>query len=303
LFNTTGADIINNAVSARDYEFGTSNAGAATFNMNATSTDLNIALLGSEGTVAVGDGVPVTVGALGVALAGSQPAGTVSTVNIVSEGDLSAITFNTVGTITAASGSTFNLSGDGNLAIAGFAANAVIDASALVGNLVIHGSQSFPYASETAQLVAGQQTGVDIITLGTGVSTIQFIDGRDSGVRSSIDPNGVVVDSIIGFTAGAGGDVLDWTFGAPSTRVYVELSSVVQDSIAALSGSSITLLNAATLAAAATADTNWTAFSFGGETYAYYDAVGGTAGTFNNDDILVRLVGVEVAELTAVNFA
>ena len=104
-----------------------------------------------------------------------------------------------------------------------------------------------------------------------------------------------------GFTAGNGGDVLDFT-GVAGDSDYTALTAAVQAQIDALSGATATLQNAADIAAdIATAD-EWTAFTFQGQSYAQYDSDGN--GNYDaGSDLLVQITGVSVADLNDTNFA
>ncbi|MBQ0747908.1 MAG: DUF4214 domain-containing protein [Marinobacter sp.] len=295
-FNTNGNDVINNAGSARTYEFGTANNGTAVFNMNGTSTVLNLALLGTDPTVAANDGNDADVGAVTVNLSGTAPAGTLATINIDSQGDLAAGRFNDVGTITAVAGSTINISGAGDLDLTGLTHRGTIDASAATGNLVIEGSDSVNSAG-------------DKITLGAGVDTVQFDSGLDSGAVNNTSAAttalGLQVDVVNSFTAGNGGDILDATIGAGDSD-YTALVASAQAAINALSGAGATLQDAADIATNAIVQSGaageWSAFTFQGQSYAVYDAA--TDGNFvENNDLLVQLTGVTVADLTDANFA
>jgi|TARA_R100000935_G_scaffold6374_1_gene13928 hypothetical protein len=295
-FNTNGNDVINNAGSARTYEFGTANNGTALFNMNGTSTVLNLALLGTDPTVAANDGNDADVGAVTVNLSGTAPAGTLATINIDSQGDLAAGRFNDVGTITAVAGSTINISGAGDLDLTGLTNRGTIDASAATGNLVIEGSDSVNSAG-------------DKITLGAGVDTVQFDSGLDSGAVNNTSAAttalGLQVDVVNSFTAGNGGDILDATIGAGDSD-YTALVASAQAAINALSGAGATLQAAADIATNAIVQSGaageWSAFTFQGQSYAVYDAA--TDGNFvENNDLLVQLTGVTVADLTDANFA
>ena len=295
-FNTNGNDVINNAGSARTYEFGTANNGTAVFNMNGTSTVLNLALLGTDPTVAANDGNDADVGAVTVNLSGTAPAGTLATINIDSQGDLAAGRFNDVGTITAVAGSTINISGAGDLDLTGLTNRGTIDASAATGNLVIEGSDSVNSAG-------------DKITLGAGVDTVQFDSGLDSGAVNNTSAAttalGLQVDVVNSFTAGNGGDILDATIGAGDSD-YTALVASAQAAINALSGAGATLQAAADIATNAIVQSGaageWSAFTFQGQSYAVYDAA--TDGNFvENNDLLVQLTGVTVADLTDANFA
>lgn len=290
-FNTNGDDVINNAGS-RSYEIGQNNNGDLTLNLNAATTTVNLVLLGSDPSETVpDDGSSVYVDDLNINLNGTLPAGTKATVNIVSEGDLADGNYNYIDDVDAVAGSTFNISGSGNIEIYSFVNKAVVNASALTGDLNIEGS---------LMGIAATTDDSDTITLGAG-DNIVHVTNFSSGVA---DVNGVLkVDVINGFTAGADGDVLNaYMLGTDSA--YAALSTAGQDAINALSGIGATLLNAANLAAnAVTADDTWSAFSFQGQTYAFYSQVGAAVGYDELADSLVQLTGVSVASLTADNFA
>lgn len=305
--STSAGDTVDNAGSARTYEFGVDNDGSATFNMNASSTTLNLALLGTAA------GADADVGALNVNLNAAQATGAVSTINLSSQGTLSETTFNNVGTVTAAAGSTMVVTGSGNLDITGFTNRAIIDASAHTGSIVVEGSNFTANGSGTAFV-----SGADVITLGAGRDTVRFTDATASGLINTTSDattaQGIQFDTINGFTAGANGDLLD--FGAATATTtpvgFTALSATAQTSIA---DNAATLVEAANIAVANTAAATvsssvgagtWTAFSFQGETYAVYDAADLSSGTetyVSGTDLLVKLAGVDVAALTAANFA
>ena len=330
--NTVGADVINNAGSARTYEFGAANTDGAQFNMSAGSTTLNLDLLGTVGTTPVaGVANTVEVGALAITPAGVASATNVTAITLSSLGNftagtfvnttggtevvsLTAGTFNSVGAITAASGSTLTLDGNAALDIAGSVNNITINASALTGSLVVQGSAFVGELGAAAVVgvggvaTAATNTGVDTITLGSARDVVQFsANGSDSGTiqitgtAATAAATGVVlVDTINGFTAGANGDVLDIA-GTPAT--YTALAAASQTAISALSGADATLLGAANVAANGNVVAGWTAFAFQGQTYALYEAAADATGGFVNADTLVQLSGVSAAALTVDNFA
>lgn len=322
--NTFGDDIINNAASARTYEFGAANGGNATFNMNGTSTALNIDLLGTVGATPVnGPTNTVEVAGLTVNLAGTQPAGTVAAITLTSNGNftagtitdvggtlgLTAGTFNSIGQINAVSGSSLTIDGAAALDIGSSVNNIVVDASAHTGGLVIQGSAVIAGNEGTVGTSATVLSqGFDTITLGSGRDVLQFnSNGLDSGIiqvtgsGATAAANGNILhDTVIGFTAGANGDILDITGTVAS---YKALAAASQAAIDALSGAGATLLAAANLAANGNDVAGWTAFSFQGATYALYEGNADVAGGFVNADTLVQLTGVAVADLTAANFA
>jgi len=339
-FNTTGADVINNAGSARTYEFGADNTGDATFALNATSSSLKLALLGTDGTGAVNDGTNANIDALTISTAGANSTTTAVSVTLDSQGDLAdtffnnsstnavnyvATEFNHVGLVTVASGSTITVSGAGNLSVfggtsdavtAGFANNVTLDTSAATGNTVLSGSN---YTQGSLGLTnTSTTTGTDTFNLGAGKDVIVFGANSSGAVEfATVDgavaaqTGNILVDTINSFTAGTGGDVLSHDanlsngINTGAATNYTALTTDTQAAINNLSGAGATLLGAANLAAT-DASTNWTAFSFQGTTYALFDAAqggDGAAGYATGVDTLVKLTGVSVASLTDANFA
>lgn len=359
-FNTVGADVINNAGSARTYEIGTANGGLTTVALNNTATTLNLALLGTDpSTTVANDGVDADTAGLTITTSGVNSTTTPVTVNLSSQGDLADGFFTTgtfaegevnqTGLVTVASGSTVNVTGAGNLAIFGGTAGAVtegfdnnvtLNASAVTGNTILVGS-SFDAVTGTAgspavpgnngpdgapgggddvapvAAVPGTNTvrdeGIDTFTLGSGRDIVVFTDGLASGQVEFATPTGgvatatgnILVDTIVGFTAGEGGDVLfrgtNLALTAPTAGDYTAIATGTQTAINTLAGAAATL-QAAANAAANDASVGWTAFSFQGETYALFDNAQANTGYENGVDTLVRLTGVTVANLTAANF-
>lgn len=335
-FNTVGNDVINNAGSARTYEFGAANTGDAQVNLNVGVTTLNVDLLGTNlPSVSNGAANTVELGVLDVNLGGVPAAGTVSTINLGSFGNFtpstidttattlgfSAGTFNSVTQIDAVRGSTVVIDGNAALDIGSSTNNVIINASAHTGGLVVQGSAILiadvgaAGGDATTNTTTGQ-TGVDTITLGGGRDIVQFnVNGLDSGIIqvtggtdtvNSTNSGNVLVDVINGFTAGNAGDILDI---AGTAATYTALSSAAQANINLLAGTvadaganAATLLNAANLAADGNAAAGWTAFSFAGNTYALYENTADTTGGFVNADTLVQLAGVSVTDLTSANF-
>ncbi|MBP8937608.1 MAG: hypothetical protein KBG72_03915 [Agrobacterium sp.] len=310
-FNTVGNDKFLNASSDLVYEIGTANTGTLALELQGTGTVANITLKGNEGSIAAGDGVAANVGNVSVVLSGG--AKTATTINLVSEGsDFVAGAggaANSVGVVTANSGSTVVVTGTGALDVAGSTNNIKIDASALTGKFTVEGSEAAgPDLGDIGNSKTDlTNTGVDTITLGSAQDKVTFNSALDSGIVVVGDgafaaTGDILHDTIVGFTAGANGDVLEWTTVA-GVDAYAALTATVQANINALSGAGATLYAAANLATNATADATWTAFSFQGTTYAVYNA-GGAGGDFTSaDDLLVGLTGVSVADLTAANFA
>lgn len=295
------------------YEFGGANTGDATFNMSGANSTLNLVMRGTEGTAAANDGADADVEAVTVNLAATAPATTKATINIESQGDLAddgaAANVNNVGTVTAVAGSTIKITGAGNLDLAGLANKGTIDASAATGNLVLEGSQFVEFAAGAP--ATAFKSGADMITLGAGKDTVQFDNGLDSGVRDGTSATtlakGLEIDVVNGFTAGVGGDVLDFTTVVATDSDYTATTAAAQANIDALAGATATLEAAADIATNALvhdagANGEWTAFTFQGQTYAVYDAAAG--GDYADaDDLLVQITGVTVANLTDANFA
>jgi hypothetical protein len=304
-FSTDGDDTIDNAGSARTYEFAdndVSNNGDATFNMNGTSTTVNIALLGTNGSdLAVDDGNSVDVDNLDVNLSGVQPAGTTATINIVSTGDLTDGNYNDIDTVTTAAGSTIAVSGAGNLELGGFTDRAIINASALTGDLNLFGS-NFVVGAAASDF----ESGADVITLGQGDNIVNFGDLSSGVGADSITgtyAGTLLVDVVNGFTAGANGDLLDANNSVAGDADFTALTAPFQADINLLAGAAATLRAAADIAASAALGDEWTAFTFQGQTYAFYDAAAATTTYDDANDVLVQITGVTVANLTDANFA
>jgi copper chaperone CopZ len=289
-FDTTGDDVIDNAGSARTYQFGRDNTGSADFNMNGTSTVLNIELRGQDNNDSNIDDLNVT-------LSGVQPTSAVSTINIDSQGGVDDTAINNLGVISARAGSTINITGDGNTDIDGLAARGTINAASSTGDLTVEGSQA-----TLATVVDAALSGADVITLGSGQDLVWFNSGLDSGAANGTvgAPAGsLFVDVINGFTAGDDGDVLN--FNGPA-GTYGAIDAADQNAINLLAGANATQQNAADIAANnATAD-EWTAFTFQGQTYALFNN-DGDADYNAGVDVLVQLTGVTIANLTDANFA
>src|SRR5690606_39079884 len=126
-----------------------------------------------------------------------------------------------------AANSTFNVSGDGNLSIAGFANAVNLQAGELTGSLIVTGSGANDI------LVGG--SGTNHITGGNGVDTIDI--SKSAGVGGDwIDLRAVTLavlrDVVIDFDAGAGGDKIVFsaintsaTTGAGQTATLQEVTT------------------------------------------------------------------------------
>jgi len=268
-FNTSTADTINNAGSARTYEFGDVNSGAATFNMNASSTTLNLAL---KGTAA---GADADVQALNVNLNVAQVAGTVATINLASEGTLAAGTFNNVGTVSAIAGSVLNITGTGNVAIAGFTNAVNVNASSHTGVLDITGSAN-------ADVITGG-TGADVFRATAGGDTYTGGAGADTFIFSAIgQASSTTLTTISDFVSGT--DKLNVNGINDSGTVF---------NATAINGSSATdLAGALNLAAGASAAGTTSYVQFQGNTYVVVDN-DTTSASFNaSTDAVIKLTGL-----------
>jgi hypothetical protein len=293
-FNGAGAtvdqtDITNSAIST--LQFNTGNAGtvsitdavaaehysiisASTVNLAGKlgQTTLNLSFDGTSANAA-------TAGT-GVTLA------TATTLNLTSNGSLASGVFahdsNQAGAVTLQDNSTINITGSQALELA------VVDGGSgtLVGETISAGS--FKGALDITC-----SAGVDQITFGSGVSEADFITGNQSGVI-----NGTTIgslDTIAGFLAGANGDVLNVVGG---TNTYATLASAQQTTITA----DTTLTAAINDASNAHDAAGWTAFAYGGSTYALNNAVAETTG-YGADDNVVNLGStVSAGALTQANF-
>jgi len=278
-------------------------AANASITLTDQATTFNITLSGDEGLQHLtGDGDHGQITDLALNLSGVVAAGSTATVNLESSGDLANGDSNGIGDLHVVAGSTINVTGNADLEISSInggatAAHVTVDASAFTGDLTVMGSDQADGDGTPAQ--AEYAVG-DVIKLGSGNDTV-VVDAGSSGfiqdTTAAPADQVLLTDSLINFTAGANGDVLDHTGG---DYTYTAINSATAAAIAAL-GSGATLLDAANLAEADGA-TQWTAFAFQGHTYALYDD-GGAAGFTSGADTLVELVGVQVGDLTAANFA
>lgn len=208
----------------------------------------------------------------------------------------------TVADVLLGANAKLTITGKGNVDLGTVAADATqaqfqnltIDASTLEGTLTVvtgAGNDVIKAGSKAATITAG--TGQDQITLGAGQDVVKFNVGDSGATVTATSISGI--DVITGFKAGLGGDQLDEIAGA---RAYDALTANQQTTVTNTAD-----LKAATDAALAVTNNNeWTAFTFGGKTYAVYNDT--TTGTYvATEDILVELVGVTVADLVSANFA
>jgi len=177
LFNTadtTNADIVQLAGSARTYAFGSSNTGNATLTLSSGASTINLAI---EGGAAKGNVGTVQVAASSTDIAANPSL--VETINLVSTGTTSGLA-NTIAGINTYAGSTIKITGSQDLAIAAVTNKAIVDASAFTGKLAITGS-AFG----------------DVITLGSGADTVTV--GAAGSTYTNLDTiNGFVkADTLI----------------------------------------------------------------------------------------------------------
>ncbi|KAB1070026.1 DUF4214 domain-containing protein [Methylobacterium planeticum] len=298
IFNTTGNDVVELS-GARTYAFGSDNAGNATFTARAGATTLNLALEGTDVNA---------LGTAGTAQAGTIVANGQTQINLASSG-VAGVGANVVGELDLASNTTVTVTGSQALTIsalktvagADFAATdtgGIINAGSFTGKLTVVGSAGVDVITVgTGGSVVTGGTGADQITFGSGVDTANFTSGTsESGVLAA----GVVgqIDVISSFTAGAGGDHLAVTGGGAVVNTYTAVTAAQQTTI----GAAASLTAAINAAADAHAAAGWTAFSYGGDTYALHEAATSTTTGYIAGDNVVKLTGVTVANLTAANF-
>ncbi|MBN8905199.1 MAG: hypothetical protein J0H99_00930, partial [Rhodospirillales bacterium] len=282
---------VTNARDAWSYTFRHfTNDAAITLTDQATTFDITMS--GDQGLQHVaGDGDYAQINNLRLNLSAVAPASAVATVNIDSGGDLAAGVHNDINNLYVKVGSTINITGDADLNLyninpATFGEHVTVDASTFTGNLLMMG---------TDQINGVLATG-DVIKLGSGSDTVR-VNANSSGFTDAATMD-LKTDTIVGFQAGAGGDVLDH-LGADYT--YTAMSATGQAAIDALGSGTTLQIAADTATANITATTEWTAFTFQGHTYAFFNGDGNA--TFDTGvDTLVELVGVQVADLTGANF-
>jgi hypothetical protein len=315
IFNGTGADTVLNANSAITYQFTGDNNGAATFTMKGGENVLNIDMKAS--TVAV-DNVYNSADVT------SLNTGTALNVNINSTGvGPTAIDDNDFGNITNAVNATFTFKGDAHNEISSFSNAVTVDASASTGNLELIASTGADNIKGSSGIndIAGRN-GVDNINISASTANVDHVDLR-----------GILVDTnrdfITGFTAGAGGDIIEInnvnTTAANAVVTFQEIAANVGTqtvlggtdvmeftfNIAGTglgNGTAASLDGTNLLAAVGTINSNVGADGYliayqGGNAYLYHFDDGAT-GTISNFEIeLVATVnGVAVGSLDASNF-
>ena len=288
-------------------------AGAAvkvSAKLDSGSDAVNLTIGDATGAVVLtgGAGVDGGVGTTDAANGNALDARQFETVNLTVGNDVTfdagtaAGTVNTAADVLLGANAKLTITGKGNVDLGTVAADATqaqfqnltIDASTLEGTLTVvtgAGNDVIKAGTKAATITAG--TGQDQITLGAGQDVVN-VSGGDSGATvTATSISGI--DVITGFKAGLGGDQLNMVTGA-DTKAYDALTANQQT----------TVTNAADLKAAtdaalvATDNSAWTAFTFGGKTYAVYD----TDDTFDaTNGVIVELTGVTVADLVSANFA
>lgn len=200
--------------------------------------------------------------AAGTDTAGSSvKVGANAVITIVGAGDV------TLGTIVAPSTDADDLTVDGNTM------TGALSVTTGAGNDVIKGG------SKADTITAG--TGIDTITLGGGSDTYNITKGDAVGSH----------DIITDFLAGGSGDILKGLSASYDALTNAEQTLVTAEA---------TLAAAVDVALTGATDSQWTAFTYGGKTYAVYD----TNNAFDTTNgYIVELTGVTVANLTTANFA
>jgi hypothetical protein len=195
VFNGLGADTVVNATSAVTYQFTGPNAGDVAFTMKAGENVLNIDMKSS--TIAVDN-------TYNSADMGNLNTGAALTVNINSTGvGPTAIDDNDINNVTNAANATFNFKGDAHNEIQTFSNSVTVDASTSTGNLEL-GASNFAdniKGSSGINTIAGRN-GIDAINISASTANVDHINLR--GIL--LDGNR---DTLTGFTAGTGGDVID----------------------------------------------------------------------------------------------
>lgn len=277
-------------------------SGADAVNLTIGDTTGAVILTGGAGADGAGTG-----GSVDAANANALDARQFETLNLTVGNDVTfdagtAAGVTNVADVLLGANAKLTITGKGNVDLGTVAADAnqaqfqnlTIDANALDGTLTVvtgAGNDIIKAGTKAANITAG--TGQDQITLGAGQDVVN-VNGGDSGATvTATSISGI--DVITGFKAGLGGDQLNELAGG-NTRAYDALTANQQT----------TVTNAADLKAAtdaalvATDNSAWTAFTFGGKTYAVYD----TDDTFDGTNgIIVELAGVTVADLVSANFA
>ena len=282
--DSSGGDAINAAAKTN------SGSDALNLTFNAAS---NVTGGASQDTTANG----------GEAAGDGLDASTVESINIITGSSSADVTFaagTAAGTDTAGASvrvganATVTIEGAGDVNL-----GTLVAPSTATDDLTVNGS------AMTGALTVSTQAGNDTITGGSKADTINAGAGTNSltgnggsdnfnvtaGDSGAIGSQSVITD----FAAGTGGDVLNLTTGA-DTKSYDALTNAEQQTV---SGEA-TLTAAVNTALTGATDSQWTAFEYGGKSYAVYD----TDNTFDTTNgYLIELTGVTVADLVATNFA
>lgn len=177
------------------------------------------------------------------------------------------------------------------------AQNLTLDASGLTGKLtVVTGAGNDVITVNTKGSVITAGAGADTVNLGSGQDTVKVAVGDSGTVVTANNITGL--DTYNNFTAGAGGDVIDFT-GAVT---YQKLTTIQASNVAAAGD----LKAAADLAGSyLSANLKATAFDFGGSTYVLEnDSNGGNPAAYDaTKEVLVKVVGATAAQFDATNIA
>jgi len=260
LFNTDAADIINQAGSTRTYAFGELNTGNATINLAAGATSVNVSLEAIADT-ATPSNTGADVATLAINLDAGAVAGSTSTVNLLSTGP--GTVANTITSLSAVAGSTYNITGSHDLTVSGLAAGGTVNASSFTGKLTLTGS------GVNDSITTG--TAGSTITAGAGVDTINF--SASAGARD--------VHNITGITAAADRDVVTgFTVGTAATADQIRFADADTTHV----GTGAAAIQAITAAPTAALTFNTTAsdvlalnFNLSGTTLGASGATDGTA--------------------------
>lgn len=322
VLNTTVADTINNAIAANVYAFGTANAGTSTFALKAGETTLNLELRGTTTADADADNLTVTGGATTVNIA-SKGLSTGASGFADGDGVYNTGNSNDLGLVTAPVNTTFKVTGDAHTT-ATLAAVATFDASALTGDLWLWGSAGNDTlkGGKGANEIDGKG-GVDTIDISASTAKVDLIDTDGNDLSANRD-------SIIGFTAGAGGDHLGIdianttaatlataapvvTTTASTVGAFLAATDILEFEVAnigtslgdgsanSLDGTNLDALLDITTAVAG--DEGYVVAYQNGNAYVYHvDSGADTNVTAGEANLIAEIKGVAVGALTAENF-
>jgi hypothetical protein len=305
----TGVENDDTFIITGDVKGGTSAAGnsdggtalSVAMKTNSGSDVLNLEFKAGAAT-AVAGGAAKSVGAATDGGDGLDAA-TIENINITTDSADDDVTF-TGGAAggAGASGSSFAVGANATVTIEGAGdvdLGTVVAPSVDTDDLTIDGSEMTGKLTVVTgagnDVIKGGSKGDDI-TAGAGTNTLTGNGGSDTFKVLATADNAAIasMSEITDFSAGTGGDVLDETGGV---RDYDALTATQRTNVAGED----TLALAVDLALSYTTNNDWTAFSYGDETYALYrndDA------TYNaNEEFIIKLSGVTVTDLVAANFA